>query len=1077
MQSKIYKILLSFLFILHTLSGFSQFYNGHQMTFGKNRVQFEKFEWYYYRFEKFDVYYYLGSSDVALRTAEIANKAIPDIEKRFEHQLNNRLIFIVYQNLTDFRQSNIGLNTGDEQYNIGGVLKVIDNIAFLYGEGDYTSLNMQIYESVSNIILNNMIFGDNFRNKLANNTIINTPEWYIKGLSEYISREWNSELENETKNGILSKRFKDFNQLTDYDAIIAGASIWNFIAKTYGKEVIPNIVYLTRMTKNIESGFLYILGLSLNDLQANWQNYYQNQYSTFDAISESPEGTNIIKKSRKNVEYYQLKYSPVSQKFAWSENKQGKYWIKIKDPKTNKTKTIYKREHKLKQITDYSYPVINWHPSGEILGFIIEKKGKTYFVSYSLETKKNINEIEIASLEKVTSFDYSNDGLFLVFSAFNNGQSDIFLFNIAANTIVNLTYDIADDYNPKFINNAKDIIFSSKREAEEIGNKNNNIIKTQKYNDVFIYNFNSKTIKQITNSDNIQENIPFFNNGNYLFLSDENGINNLYSAKTDSAINFVDTIVHYRYFLEQQQLTNYRYNILDANFNKYSPENTVLYKEKGKYKLLYNEDLPAPILQVAKTTSRTVFENELRKATEIKNTKLQNIEIPQEKENTDISNQTVDINNYVFDKDLPFMKKEKNEKNEEFDEHGRVKSRKTDKYFTTFYTNYLVTKIDFGFLTNSYQTFTGSAFYFNPGLNVILKVETADLFEDYRITAGARLSANFDSNEYLLSFENLKKRWNKQLVLHRQAIMNTVGNRYFLKTFNHEAFYIMRYPFSQVFAMQYTANLRQNNNVYLSIDNPSLLEPNFKEYWASLKAELIFDNTNSIITNILSGTRFKLFGEAFKQIDKKETDMFVVGADFRYYQPIHKNIIFASRFASSYSFGKAKLIYYLGGIDNWINFSSKIPTFDSDIKIDPNVNYVYQAVATNLRGFSQNIRNGTNFAVINTEIRFPIISYFYTRPINNDFLRCFQLIGFFDVGSAWSGISPFDKNNAYLDNHYDYNSILIIIKNDNYPIVAGYGFGVRTKFLGYFLRFDWAWGIDDNVILPRMYYLSLGLDF
>ena len=55
--------------------------------------------------------------------------------------------------------------------------------------------------------------------------------------------------------------------------------------------------------------------------------------------------------------------------------------------------------------------------------------------------------------------------------------------------------------------------------------------------------------------------------------------------------------------------------------------------------------------------------------------------------------------------------------------------------------------------------------------------------------------------------------------------------------------------------------------------------------------------------------------------------------------------------------------------------------------------------------------------------------------------------------------------------------VVVIIDNNNYPIVAGYGFGLRTKLFGYFIRADWAWGIENNVRLPSIFYLSLSLDF
>ena len=45
------------------------------------------------------------------------------------------------------------------------------------------------------------------------------------------------------------------------------------------------------------------------------------------------------------------------------------------------------------------------------------------------------------------------------------------------------------------------------------------------------------------------------------------------------------------------------------------------------------------------------------------------------------------------------------------------------------------------------------------------------------------------------------------------------------------------------------------------------------------------------------------------------------------------------------------------------------------------------------------------------------------------------------------------------------------------PIVAGFGAGARLQLLGYFIRLDWAWGVENMQVQPRMFYLSLSLDF
>ena len=88
--------------------------------------------------------------------------------------------------------------------------------------------------------------------------------------------------------------------------------------------------------------------------------------------------------------------------------------------------------------------------------------------------------------------------------------------------------------------------------------------------------------------------------------------------------------------------------------------------------------------------------------------------------------------------------------------------------------------------------------------------------------------------------------------------------------------------------------------------------------------------------------RFKLFTEFYQQVNGRYDNLVVLGGDFRHYTVLHRNLILANRFAASSSFGSSRLIYYLGGVDNWTNVTpSKHPTFIplSEIRIDENVNY------------------------------------------------------------------------------------------------------------------------------------------
>ena len=403
-------------------------------------------------------------------------------------------------------------------------------------------------------------------------------------------------------------------------------------------------------------------------------------------------------------------------------------------------------------------------------------------------------------------------------------------------------------------------------------------------------------------------------------------------------------------------------------------------------------------------------------------------------------------------------------------------------YRTTFYPDQLVNQIDYSFLNDSYQPFTGSAFYFNPGFNLLFKVGANDLFEDYRLVGGVRFSSDFNSNEYLLSFENLSKRLDQQVIFHRQAINNQTENS-LVKTFSHQLLGSVKYPFNQVLALKGTASFRHDNSIFLSTDISNLAKDNLLKVWGGVKLELIFDNIRNLGINLNEGTRFKVFGEAYRQVNAKESDLYVLGGDFRHYIRIHRSLIWANRFAASTSFGRSPLIYYLGGVDNWTNLLQlRTPTFDQSVDIDYTRNYSYQAIATNMRGFSQNIRNGSNFALINSEIRWPIFRYFANHPLSSAFFNNFQVVGFGDIGSAWTGLHPYTGKNAWdteviPNNPEPGTPVVVTINSNRSPIVGGFGAGVRTQLFGYFIRLDWAWGVENMEVQPRVFYLSLSLDF
>ena len=82
------------------------------------------------------------------------------------------------------------------------------------------------------------------------------------------------------------------------------------------------------------------------------------------------------------------------------------------------------------------------------------------------------------------------------------------------------------------------------------------------------------------------------------------------------------------------------------------------------------------------------------------------------------------------------------------------------------------------------------------------------------------------------------------------------------------------------------------------------------------------------------------------------------------------------------------------------------------------------------------------------------------------------------MGTAWQGPTPFTDDSP-LNTIFISNPPTVNVKVNYFrdPIVLGYGAGLRTMLFGYFIRLDYARGIETRVVQEPRLYLSMGLDF
>lgn len=1036
----------------------AQFYNGMNMEFGKNRVQWKDFLWSYYRYETFDVYYYQGGKELADHVLNFAKDEIPEMEKKFGAHYGKKVQFLVFNSLSDLKQSNLN-NDEMDSGNTGGVTKLIGSKVFLYFNGSYADFDQQIREGLAQLLMTQTMNGVSIGSQIRSSYRYDIPEWFQNGLCAYITEDWDSYKEDRLQRGILSGDFKSINSLSGPDAIIAGYSFWGFIEEKYGSKAFHEILALAESSQNVKKALLYVTGMKYNELIKQWYRFYEERYQ----LIHQEKPTEVMPlRYRKYRTFTQPEVSPDGKYIAYASNDEGRIIVWVEELSTGKRERLYKTGYRSDEWVDLSLPLLAWHPTGGILSFIVEEKGQILLCNLDLGSKK-IGKTYLFEFQKITSFSYAHRDRKIVLAATRFGKPDIFVYNLFSNTIEQITNDEFTDLSPVFTSDDKRIVFSSNRDGEKQFN-------------LYAYDYGRKDgqLRNLTSQQVSNSILPKTFVGNKLFyLNDSSGYYNLYESVLDSAVSHIDTIIHYRYSYINKPITRYTSSIIDYSYNPREKKLVMLLPDGTGQKFYTTSYRPGGqdigFTQLNPYAQKRLLKKHQAETAEPEKTTVHRFKnsyrIHRKKTPYRVTPDSISPANIVplepvaGSETLLVAKKD-----------TIVRPR---NYNVELFTDKMTSQLDFSYMNFSYQPFTGggSAVYLNSGFNVFLGSTMTDLMEDYKVDIGVKINTQLINNEYVIRFSDFSRRVDKSLTFHRYVTNDY--SYYYYRTFTNEAFYTLSYPFNETLSLRGTVIGRMDRRVNLALDNYSLAEGDTYALWGGVRGELVYDNSKKLQTNIYVGARGKAFIEYYQTIQKGSTNLIVAGFDYRHYTRIHRNFIWANRLAGSTSFGQNKLIYYMGGVDNWI-----LATFNNETPIDYSQNYMYQTLATNMRGFKQNIRNGNSFVVLNSELRFPIFSYLLDRPINNQFIKNFQVVAFGDVGTAWTGWNPYDLNNSLYTSHYTDGNLSISVTKQKEPIVGGIGFGLRTTLFGYFIRGDMAWGIEDgNFSKKPQYYLSFNLDF
>lgn len=1095
-------------------------------TFGKNRIQYKDFEWQYVSSENFDVYYYDNRRKVATDAVQYLEAEFDRITDLIGWPSYLKTKVFLYNSVNDLQQSNIGLNR--TRFNVGGETEFIKPYVEIAHPGNVDDFKEELIYKVTQLMITEMMFGGSLKDMFQNAVLLNLPEWFIDGATNYVARGWNAEMDDYVRQLVASKKVNKALKLDGPEAALVGQSIWNYIVEKYGKTSISNILNYTRVIRNEQKSILITLGIPFKRLMVEWRQYYSEMEQKV-ALSYVgiPDSVRFSPKHHNKVIYTTVKLSPDGKNIAYAENDRGKFWIKIKSLENGRETTILTSGNKvIRQDVDYRIPLISW-ADPNTLGVIGVRKGEYVFWLYDLSTKSKLPR-ELDRFSNIRNFDFSGNGRLAVVSADYEGQNDLFLIASRRDRTRRLTNDIFDDLDPSFIPNSNAIVFSSNRTTDTVNTTTRGYGKVPDNYNLFIFNLDTTTnvVTRITNTVGKDTRPIALNENEFFYLSDQRGIANLFKFNRATGIysqvsNFNSSIKDYHIDFDTRQLALVANQALKEdiflikNFNYDKQIFTPATRRKEVQQVRAISERRRQQAAPSNLSIKDLINSRLRqKSDTVSQDSTEAAPVQQIKKDSTppakpFNPDSVDTDAYTFDDEVPqpaaksdstvtpppagkavAEEKTVNTDNYVFEEEV-VKARQPTE---TFLTRYLKAK-DNSRITGpfpyqpkfSYENLVTN-FVIDPlrGFSVRLETQMNDILENYRFLGGIQTAFDFKSGDIYGEVQYIPKRIDLSARIDRRVIFWDEGPN--LQKYSYQKVEVgaalpinvrMRVTLKPFLAS--TRYVDRGSNDFPS--TPPTFRPTEEQFYGGVKSEFVYDNSLTTGLNIIEGTRGKLTFTHHQGLKNAQLSFSQVALDVRHYQKIYKEIVFAVRGFTGTFFGNSPKQYVLGGMDNWFANRRNLDGVGNPLVTNEafNQNLIFVEFATSLRGFDYATLYGNSVILGNAELRIPLIRALTSGPISSNFFRNMQLTAFYDIGTSWSGKPPFSAENSVRNRIVPENPsgspFRVQVKEFLNPWLSSYGVGFRTVMLGYYMKLDLAWPVENYEVRDPRLHFTLGFDF
>jgi hypothetical protein len=438
--------------------------------FGRNKVQYDDFEFSILRTDHFDFHYYPVETEAVEDAARMGERWYERFARSFQHEFEASKPVILYADHPDFQQTNtlsgfIGEGTG-------GVTESLKNRVIMPMTGSYWDTDHVLGHELVHAFQYNIAQA---RGGGGLQGLVALPLWLIEGMAEYLSVGRDDPLTAMwIRDAIRRDELPTIHQMTRESRFFPyrfGQALWAYIGGTYGDDAVIQ-VFRRSLRVGFEPAIRQVIGMPTDTLSLRWKEKVAEEYLPFMADRDVPSesGTLLLAPSTgSGTQNVSPAVSPDGRYVAFlSEKDLFSVDLFLADAETGriirKLSSAASDPHiEALRFIDSSG---TWSPDSRFFAFVVTAGGDNEMVIVDAENGDQTRRITFENIGAVNNPAWSPDGRFIAFSGSVGGISDLYLFELESGEISRLTNDKFADLQPTWSPDGRTIAFTSDRGPE-----------------------------------------------------------------------------------------------------------------------------------------------------------------------------------------------------------------------------------------------------------------------------------------------------------------------------------------------------------------------------------------------------------------------------------------------------------------------------------------------------------------------------------------------------------------------------------------------------------------------------------